>query len=429
MSSTTAPATRRRYDQVNVRVDSLRDGQRLLHPIVDKSGTLLLADGNTVTANFKRLLTGRGIEMVTISLADARNLSASAETVVFSAEQTNPVRLETELAAKLDCLINEGSLLVEDGESRLKDVVQAPGCQPYDPVQQDRVRHRLSLKRRALEKIFKCAARGDAFTPEQITDAVSDYLREVTADADCVLGVLQLAPRYVDLAEHCLQMSVLGMVVAIEMGMSAKDVRNVGLAGLLHDFGMTLVPSDLLETDRPLTDVEFLEIQKHPMHTLKLLQPLPGIPVVVPLICYQVHERPNGTGYPRQRQRQSIHPAALILNVVDAYLALIEERPYRQALHPYRAMELLIRQAAEKSVDADSVRALLKVLSMFPIGTIVRLSDGSKARVLRRNGDHYNAPIVQIIEDVIGTPVDPLDETSIVDPLKEDLKIIGVLAT
>jgi HD-GYP domain-containing protein (c-di-GMP phosphodiesterase class II) len=428
MATTTAPTNRRRNDHVTVRVESLCDGQQLICPIWDKSGTLLLAAGSTVTAKFKRLLADRGIETVALSLADARNLSVSAETVIYAGESRTAPLVDADLAAKLDSMIDEGHLLVEEGESRLKDLIENPGCQSYGLEQQNRLQEELHLKRQVLSETIKAAARGKVFTPEQIANVVSDYLREVTADSACVLDVLQLTPRYVDLAEHCLQMSVLGMVVAIEMGMSARDVRNVGLAGLLHDFGMTLVPPHILDANRPLTDVEFLEIQKHPIYTLKLLQPMPGIPVVVPLICYQVHERPNGTGYPRQRQRQSIHPAALILNVVDAYLALIEDRPFRKALHPYRAMEMLIRQAGEKIVDVEPLRALLNVLSMFPIGTIVRLSDGSKARVLRRNGDHYNAPIVQIIEDVIGTYVDPLDETSIIDPLKEGLTVVGVLA-
>jgi HD-GYP domain-containing protein (c-di-GMP phosphodiesterase class II) len=118
----------------------------------------------------------------------------------------------------------------------------------------------------------------------------------------------------------------------------------------------------------------------------------------------------------------------LILNVADAYLSLIEERPFRQALHPYRAMEILIRQASEKAADVEPVRALLKILSMFPIGTRVRLSDGSKALAIRRNGDHYSAPIVQVFEDGQGNPTDLDDESTIIDPLKSNLQIVEVLA-
>jgi hypothetical protein len=136
-----------------------------------------------------------------------------------------------------------------------------------------------------------------------------------------------------------------------------------------------------------------------------------------------VHERPNGTGYPRGRSRDTIHPCARILQVADTYLALTSERSFRQALMPHAAMECLLRQASENLIDGDAFRGLLRVLSLFPIGSLVKLSDGSTARVLRRNGNNYQSPIVLILEDKDGEATDPLDESLIVDPLQQNLKI------
>jgi hypothetical protein len=145
------------------------------------------------------------------------------------------------------------------------------------------------------------------------------------------------------------------------------------------------------------------------------------------LICYQVHEKIDGTGYPRGRQRDKIHPSARILHVADVYLALISARPFRKALMPYAAIECLLRQARAKMVDADAVRGLLHVLSLFPIGSLVKLSDGSTARVLRRNGSNYSSPIVLIVEDANGDPTDPLDESQIIDLSQHNLKIAAAL--
>ncbi|HEY2253031.1 MAG TPA: HD domain-containing phosphohydrolase, partial [Planctomycetaceae bacterium] len=172
---------------------------------------------------------------------------------------------------------------------------------------------------------------------------------------------------------------------------------------------------------------EFLEIKKHPGYTLDLLKRISTIPDTVPLICYQVHERPNGTGYPRGRKSSSIHPGARILHVVDVYLALTSARPFRKPLMPYAAIECLLRQAKEHLVDVEVVRALLHVVSLFPIGSHVMLSDGSTARVLRRNGNNYSSPIVQIIQDADGEFTDLLDETQIIDPSAKDLKIVKAL--
>src|SRR5258708_14891179 len=100
-------------------------------------------------------------------------------------------------------------------------------------------------------------------------------------------------------------MSVYGMALAIELGMGEVEVRNIGLSGLLHDWGMAQIPAELLDANRVLTNAEFLEIKKHPAYTLDLLKNITTIPDTVPMICFQVHERPNGSGYPRGRMKNS----------------------------------------------------------------------------------------------------------------------------
>ncbi len=92
-------------------------------------------------------------------------------------------------------------------------------------------------------------------------------------------------------------------------------------------------------------------------------------------------------------------------------------------------MECVLHKVSMKVIDAAPARALLLVLSQFPIGTLVQLSDGSKARVVRRNGDKYTLPIVQILEKADGTTVDPNDESSVIDLVEQGLRIKGVLPT
>jgi HD-GYP domain-containing protein (c-di-GMP phosphodiesterase class II) len=233
-----------------------------------------------------------------------------------------------------------------------------------------------------------------------------------------------------ELADHCLQMSLLGMALAIEMGMSEAEICLVGLSGLLHDWGMTRVPEAIVSAKRVLSRVEFLEIQKHPMYTLDLLRSISGIPARVPLICFQVHEQPNGRGYPRGRQHENIHPAARILHVADVYLALTSQRPFRPPVTPAAAMRCLLVQARDNAVDPAAVASLLNVMSLFPIGSYVLLSDGSMARVVRRNGDKYTTPIVEIVQDAAGAPVAAdAQDSQIIDPSERGLTVVRGLPT
>jgi hypothetical protein len=88
---------------------------------------------------------------------------------------------------------------------------------------------------------------------------------------------------------------------------------------------------------------------------------------LVPLVSYQIHERINGSGYPRGRSEENIHPFARILYVADRYVSLTSLRPHRQPLTPYAAMETLLKSEEERGADPLVVRALLRVISLFPV--------------------------------------------------------------
>ena len=95
---------------------------------------------------------------------------------------------------------------------------------------------------------------------------------------------------------------------------------------------------------------------------------------------------------------------------------------------PYAAMECLIRQAREHYVEPDVVRALLRIQSLFPLGSFVTLSDGSVAQVLRSNRDDYTRPVVQLVQDATGKSVEPQEE-NLIDLRASPLKIRQALPT
>ena len=167
--------------------------------------------------------------------------------------------------------------------------------------------------------------------------------------------------------------------------------------------------------------------KKHPIHTFEMLKSTSAIPRLVGLVAYQVHERPNGTGYPRCSTENSIHPFARILHVADLYIAMTMGRPFRAPLMPYAAMECLLHRAKLRWVDPVAVRGLLNVMSLFPIGSYVALSDDRVARVLRQNGHLYTSPIVQIVLDENGAV--PANEAPIVALAPLDVEVVQALPT
>ena len=383
-------------ERVSVSVNDLIIGRKLKSAIHDENGVLLIAAGAPITKQIKTRLHGRQVANLMMDADDAQNVTVDTSQIEFDAAESV---FDNELTQKLDELIGDEGLFVSNSGPEVRDQMVLHGCKAYDEKERNRLFDQHKEKAVELDGLIKGAVRNASIDKDQLMTITASYLTELTSDSDQLLSVAAETGRDENLSQHCMQMSITGMAIAAEMGMDAQNVRTLGICGLLHDWGMTKVPAAIRERAHLLDPVEYLEIKKHAMYSLELLNKVAGIPSVVPLVCFQVHERPNGTGYPRGRRGNAIHPFARILNVADTYVTLTTTQKYRSSVMPYSAMECLIKLSHRKAVDPDVVRGLLRMISLFPIGSLVTLSDGSLAAVLRRNPENYSKPIVKILQD------------------------------
>ena len=409
----------------SIGVDALITGRTLHHPIHDEQGVLLLAKDSTITPKFKQLLRSRSISHVIVHCDDAANLTLSPDVV----SDPGTSWFDPGLTKQLDNIIESGNLFVANTGKAVSERMVLHGCKAYDPEARDQLLHAHERVSRELDDMMQGALHGESVGGSKLSERTGAYVGALTSDADSVLSIASEIGKDSSLADHCLKSAILAMAVGIELGLDDKNIRDLGLCGLLHDWGMVRVSESLRKSDKILDDGEFIEIKKHPIHTLGMLERVRGIPSIVPLVCYQVHERPNGTGYPRERKQNETHLFARILHVADAFVAMTSERPHRPRVMAYAAMECLIRQAGDKSVDPKVVRALLHVLSLFPVGSYLVLDDGTIGRVLRRNGDNYASPIVQQVSDSEGNQIDTSEESSIIDLATSKLGVVQALPT
>lgn len=412
-------------DSVAVGVDDLLIGRPIQFPIFDDSGVLLLAEGAVITSDFKRLLRQRRLPEVKVHKDDVANITLCKD-ILTGIEEYN---FDTALTKELDKLVDGGLPPLQNKGPAVKDSLVSLGRIAYDNKQRERLVERNKENGKQLNDMLDNAFHGGRLDGAVATQMASNYLNEMRADVENVLtssvGVFDD-----DCMSHqALQTSMLAMALGIEMGFDAANIKTLGLIGLVHDWGMMKVPQSIRRCDRPLTAHEFHEVKKHPIYSLELLDRATAIPGIVSLVSYQIHERPNGNGYPRRRSGQAIHQFARIIAVADAYTAMTTVRNWRKPLMAYAAVETLVREAGRKAYDPVAVRALLNVLALFPIGSLVTLSDGSIARVMRRNGKNYTKPIVQRLQLSSGQRVDPTATENIVDLTRVGLSVEQALPT
>ena len=411
---------------LKVDLDELIAGRQLSFPIYDDHQTLLLAAGSPITAENIERIRNRGIQHVLMDEADVANATLSGR----NRPQTEADQeLEAVTREHLETFLASGMMRTANTGPALKQRVVQQTDKPHDPKLQQTMSTQRRADADAVDRIMDQIAGGEQIAVEQLAQVSDTGIHDLIADCEGTLDVILAATSDPTLADHAVSASILAMAIGIELGLDENNIRDIGLIGLVHDLGMLAVPVSIREARHVLSPSEFLEIQKHPLHTVRMLENIPGLPKIAKMVALQVHERPNGSGYPSKKRGNTIHPFAKVLHVADAYTAMTSVRPFRRPMMPYVSMECLLRQANCHQVDADVVRSLLEILSLFPVGSFVALSDGSAARVLRPNRDDYTKPLVALVQDSSGNNLDPNAESSLLDLAKSELQVVQALPT
>ncbi|MEZ6047321.1 MAG: hypothetical protein R3C11_17415 [Planctomycetaceae bacterium] len=200
------------------------------------------------------------------------------------------------------------------------------------------------------------------------------------------------------------------------LGLSRQELNELAMGCFLHEVGAMRLNPELFYSSKPLTMLEQLEMSKHPGYTMDILTRWSDLPGSSCLIAYQIHERCNGTGFPHGRTSCQIHYLTKIASVADAYVTLMSERHDSETeTLPYQAIEQILYQVRAGSFDRDVVRALLYTVSIFPIGSLIELSDSRIGRVLRSNRENYLTPICEV-----WWRDDPVNTKEIIDLSLED---------
>jgi HD-GYP domain-containing protein (c-di-GMP phosphodiesterase class II) len=141
---------------------------------------------------------------------------------------------------------------------------------------------------------------------------------------------------------HQRRVAQIACAIGRDMGLSPDRLRDLRLAGTLHDLGKIAIPSDLLAKPGKLTASEFALLQTHPQVAYNILKPL-NLPGYSAEIILQHHERLNGTGYPQGLRGHEILLEARILGVADVLEAMSSHRPYRAS----RGLTATLRELTE----------------------------------------------------------------------------------
>ena len=393
-SSTSAPrAGRGSSVTVAVSLGELTPGVRLRTPIYENRldrDLLLLAAGTVVTDKALENLRSRGVTHVRVDPSEITRLTGQA------ASSARPCEIEKQRTTATRFALSPESLLHKVSRHR---------ATRYDAERMSAFSNAYESALATISTLSGNLASGSLQDAPELASVSADSIVRITQDLDLFVA-LGVKPENAGLPEkHSTQVAMLAMSVGTLFGLRPSDLIELGVGCLIHDTGMMLLREDVRQTNRRLSNLEFLEVTKHPAITYDLLSRLRDVPTGSRMVAYQMHERCDGSGYPRGRSAAQIHPLAKIAAVADVYVALVSDRPWRPGLLPYKAMEQIIRDTRDGLFDPDVIRALLKTVSLFPIGSGVETSDGRVGTVVRTNRELFTRPVVELWRP--GEPMSP----------------------
>jgi HD-GYP domain-containing protein (c-di-GMP phosphodiesterase class II) len=281
-------------------------------------------------------------------------------------------------------------------DDELKRVATGKRIEPRIPIQNEvqRARAVLSRGKTAVASMFNEARMGKAIRVGAAEPLVDEISNSIERNPEAFLNLARL--KDIDNYTYMHSVAVSGLMIALgkQLGLAGCELKDAGIAGLMHDVGKALIPNEILNKPGKLTEDEFEIIKTHPHKGYEILKDAEGANEGAIDVCLHHHERVDGTGYPDRISGDSPSLLARMCAVCDVYDALTSNRCYKSGWEPAET----IRKMAEwrgGHFDERIFLAFVKTIGIYPSGTLVRLKSGKLAIVIEQTDKSLLTPLVK----------------------------------
>ncbi len=277
----------------------------------------------------------------------------------------------------------------------IKEIIREDGANVYGFVAgREKFLARYEENVRVLKDVFE-TARYLREAPLKKIEALADRTVDMLVGATGLISHLSAIPPANDYTlRHSLNVGILAGLLGKWLKVGIKTLREVVLAGLLHDLGKTQVPLEILNNPGPLSAAQMAVMQQHPVRGYKLLEDDDNLAQSVKLAVLQHHERLDGSGYPAALAGDAVADYARLIAVTDMYDAMTSSHVYREAFTPFGGASEIF--AMFDKLDPAIALPFITSIRDALVGRMVRLSDGTEARVIFLDTARFSQPVVRL---------------------------------
>ena len=254
-----------------------------------------------------------------------------------------------EMRVKENLIPRELYLKKTDKAKGMRDVQKAFNKQLQDDIKSNNLENVKTTVVNLIDETFSDPSNG---VLEGLSNTVSIIVGEYTNDAEVIKNFWLISDKDYTTALHSVNVMALAIRYAISRRYNKTKTKLLGLCALLHDVGKTKTDQDILTAPRKLSDEEFAKIKSHPLQGYNLLKRCKFSNPEIRLTALQHHERLDGSGYPSGLT--NISEIAEIISILDCFEALTnDDRPYRDSMIPYNALDLIQKEVIAGKFDKN----------------------------------------------------------------------------
>ncbi|MFQ2173074.1 HD-GYP domain-containing protein [Aeromonas rivipollensis] len=256
---------------------------------------------------------------------------------------------------------------------------------------------RLYQEARELQgKFIRHLKAGEPIDITPLAAVAEEMVDTMFTHGDAMLCLARIRAKDAYLMEHSMNVAILLANFGRYLGLERNVLKELTLGGLLHDVGKIMTPDEVLNKPGKLTDEEFGVMRQHVVHSYDILSNTAGITPTMLEVAANHHERLDGTGYPQRLKGEQLSLYTRMSGIVDVYDAVTADRVYKQGMQPTQAFRVLLK-GIDQHFDAELVTKFIKCMGVYPVGTLVQLSNQRLAVVMQRNEQQPLKPLVKVI--------------------------------
>lgn len=387
-----------------VPIDILRPGVTLCSPIADpqKPRIRLLGAGVVMTEDFIKAIKRRGVSTVILSENDIAVLrsftSPGRRTSVPPGYEYPKSSVINDYSESFDENIQaQPAVPLTPSGHPVSETIQMPADCSYEDGLQNEWAHKNNDHVDLLSGFFDDTSVGQAPDVGPLYETVNRIMQQISEDMDALVCMSSTPYEANYPSRHSIHLTGIAMAIGVGMGLGETQLIDLGIGCLIHDAGMQSIGLRIFDNQKPLSSLQLHRLSDHPVKSLEVACKFgDAVSKTAKIVAYQMHERNDGSGYPRGWTAENIHPLAKIAAVADAYVGMLTNRKHRLAIQGYHVMAHLLAEMKAGKFDSKVMRSLLHVASLYPLGSFVKLNNQCVGRVIRSGREQFVEPTIEM---------------------------------